>query len=80
MVPRECRSLAYHNVYTQSERSKYALVSDGTSFKYRPKKTIITQIIEDKRYLISTYIKNHADQFDDRVYDKFEDYQDNSLA
>ena len=80
MVPRNFRSLAYHNVYTQSERSKYALVSDGTSFKYRPKKTIISQIIEDKRYLISTYIKNHADQFDDRVYDKFEDYQNNSLA
>ena len=65
----------YHNVYAQSERSKYVLVSDGTSFKYRPKKTIIDQIIEDKRSLISLYLEEHADQFDDRVFDKFEAYQ-----
>ena len=65
----------YHNVYIQSERSKYALVSDGKTFTYRPKKTIIDQIIEDKRSLISLYLEEHADQFDDRVFDKFETYQ-----
>ena len=65
----------YHNVYAQSERSKYVLVSDGTSFKFRPKKTIIDQIIEDKRSLISLYLEEHANQFDDRIFDKFEAYQ-----
>ena len=45
----------YRNVYTTSERSSYAMVSDGERFRYRPKKTIIDHIIEEKRSLITAF-------------------------
>ena len=65
----------YHNVYTFSERSSYALVSDGTTFKYRPKKTIIDQIIEDKRSLLNHYVDYNGDQLGGKVLSKYEKYQ-----
>lgn len=66
----------YHNVYSISERSSYAMVSDGKSFKYRPKKTIIDQIIEDKRSLLNNYIDANGGQLGERVLKKYENYQD----
>jgi hypothetical protein len=65
----------YHNVYISSERSNYALVSDGKSFKYRPKKTIIDQIIEDKRSILNRYIDDNGEQLGDKVLKKYEQYQ-----
>lgn len=66
----------YHNIYTTSERSNYALVSDGESFKYTPKKTVIDQIIEDKRSLLNQYVDDNGDQLGERVLQKYERYQD----
>lgn len=37
----------YQNVYVGSERSNYAMVSDGQMFKHKPKKLVIDQIIND---------------------------------
>ena len=66
----------YHNVYISSERSNYAMVSDGKSFKYKPKKSIIDQIIEDKRSLLNQYIDDNGDQLGEKVLSKYEKYQD----
>lgn len=66
----------YHNVYSTSERSSYALISDGTSFKYRPKKTIIDQIIESKRSILNDYVDNNGDQLGEKVLKKYEKYQE----
>lgn len=66
----------YHNIYTASERSQYVMVSDGESFKYRPKKTVIDQIIEDKRSLLNQYVDDNGDQLGERVLKKYEKYQD----
>ena len=66
----------YHNVYISSERSSYAMVSDGKSFNYKPKKTIIDQIIEDKRSLLNQYIDDNGDQLGEKVLSKYEKYQD----
>ena len=66
----------YHNVYISSERSNYAMVSDGKSFKYKPKKTIIDQIIEDKRSLLNRYIDDNGDQLGEKVLSKYDKYQD----
>ena len=65
----------YHNVYVASERSKYALISDGTSFIYHPKKTIIDQIIEDKRHILNTYVDANGEQLGEKVLTKYERYQ-----
>ena len=35
------KELPEYNVYMQSERSSYALVSDGQGFKYKPKKLLL---------------------------------------
>lgn len=66
----------YHNVYSNSEHSRFVMVSDGESFKYRPKKTIIDQIIEDKRSLLNEYMDSKGEQLGDRVLKKYERYSD----
>jgi hypothetical protein len=66
----------YHNVFAKSERSNYALVSDGETFKHQPKKTIIDQIIESKRSILNEYIDENGDQLGDSVLKKYEKYQD----
>jgi hypothetical protein len=65
----------YHNVYSSSERSSYALVSDGKTFNYRPKKTIIDQIIEDKRSILNEYVDQNGEQLGEKVLRKYERYQ-----
>jgi hypothetical protein len=66
----------YHNVYSSSERSTMALVSDGKQFVYRPKKTIIDEIIDEKRSLINSYIDDNGDKLGQAVLDKYDRYQD----
>lgn len=66
----------YHNVYVPNERSSYAMVSDGKTFTYKPKKTIIDQIIEDKRSILNQYVDKNAYQFGDNVLTKYDQYQD----
>jgi len=66
----------YHNVYSTSERSSYALVSDGETFKYKPKKTVIDQIIESKRSILNSYVDNNGDQLGEKVLRKYEKYQE----
>lgn len=66
----------YHNVYTTSERSNYALISDGQVFKHQPKKTIIDQIIESKRSILKDYIASNGDQLGEKVLKRYERYQD----
>lgn len=65
----------YHNVYVANERSKFAMVSDGESFEYRPKKTIIDQIIEDKRSILNKYVDANGEQLGGKVLAKYERYQ-----
>ena len=65
----------YHNVYISSERSNYAMVSDGESFKYINKKTIIDQIIEDKRSILNQYIDDNGEQLGEKVLAKYDKYQ-----
>jgi len=66
----------YHNVYATCERSSYAMVSDGQSFKYRPKKTIIDQIIEDKRTILNDYVDQYGDQLGEKILSRYEKYKD----
>ena len=65
----------YHNVYTKSEKSSYALVSDGENFNNRPKKTVIDHIIEDKRSILNDYVDKNEKQLGKLVLDKYEKYQ-----
>ena len=66
----------YHNVYTTSEKSGFALVSDGERFRNRPKKTVIDQIIEEKRSILNNYVDNNEKQLGKEVLNKYEKYQD----
>jgi len=66
----------YHNVFVNSEHSNYAMVSDGKIFKYKPKKTIIDQIIEEKRSIINQYIDDNGEQLGEKVLNKYEKYQE----
>lgn len=65
----------YHNVYLNNEKAKYVMVSDGNRFSFRPKKTIIDQIIEDKRSILNHYIDENGDQLGEKVLAKYERYQ-----
>jgi hypothetical protein len=65
----------YHNVYISSERSNYAMVSDGKTFNHKPKKTIIDQIIEDKRSILNQYIDDNGEQLGEKVLSKYDKYQ-----
>lgn len=66
----------YHNVYTTSEKSSYALVSDGVRFCNRPKKSVIDQIIEDKCSILNEYIDSNGQQLGEKVLEKYEKYQE----
>lgn len=66
----------YHNVYTTSEKSNFALVSDGEKFRNRPKRTVIDQIIEDKKEILSTYVDKNDEQLGEAVLSKYEEYHD----
>jgi len=66
----------YHNVYTTGERSNYVLISDGEQFKHCPKKTIIDQIIEDKRQILNDYIDKNGRQLGGKVLLKYEKYKE----
>jgi hypothetical protein len=66
----------YHNVYSSSERSNYVMISDGKTFTHCPKKTIIDQIIEDKRSILNNYIDSNGEQLGEKVLKKYERYQD----
>ena len=50
-------------------------IEDEGRFRYRPKKTIIDQVIEDKRSLINLYIEQHADQIGEKLLQRYETYQ-----
>jgi hypothetical protein len=65
----------YHNVYVANERSKFAMVSDGKSFEYKPKKTIIDQIIEDKRSILEQYVEDNEEKLGGNVLAKYERYR-----
>ena len=66
----------YHNVYVSSERSNYAMVSNGRNFNYVPKKTVVDQIIEDMRVILNKYVDEHGDKLSNRVLKAHERYQD----
>jgi hypothetical protein len=66
----------YHNVYTTSEKSSFALISDGERFRNRPKKNVIDQIIEDKRAMLNEYVDSNGEQLGELVLEKYEKYQD----
>lgn len=66
----------YHNVCIKNERNAYASVSNGKEFKRKPKKTIIDQIIEDKRSLLNSYVDENGDKLGKKILDKYERYQD----
>lgn len=66
----------YHNIYINSEKSSYAMVSNGEEFEFKPKKNIIDQIIEDKMSLIGKYIGDNVEQFGDKVLVLYNKYCD----
>jgi hypothetical protein len=66
----------YHNIYTDSEQSKFVLISDGRGFEHHPKKTIIDQIIEEKRSLLNKYVDDNGEQLGEKVLKKYERYQE----
>jgi hypothetical protein len=65
----------YHNVYLPNEISHYALVSDGKTFKHKPKKIIIDQVIRDKRSLLDHYVDENKEQFGKKILGKYERFQ-----
>lgn len=68
--------IEYHNVFTTSEKSSYASVHDGKRFNNKPKKTVIDQIIEDKRTMLNNYVDSNESQLGKQVLDKYDKYQD----
>lgn len=65
----------YHNVFINSDRSNYAMISNGKRFKRCLKKTVIDQIIENTRSILNQYAEDHNDQLGDKVIRKYESYQ-----
>lgn len=65
----------YHNVYMPSDRAQFAMVSDGKSFEYRPKKTVIDQIIEAKRSILNQYVGDNGQQLGSKVLRTYDRYQ-----
>lgn len=66
----------YNNVYINSVRDPYAMVSNGNKFTHRPKNLIIGDIIEQSISWLQSYVDDNGDKLGDKVIKKYEQYRD----
>jgi hypothetical protein len=66
----------YNSIKITNKKDPYAQVSDGKKYVYVPKKTTITQLIENKREILQRYIDENGDKYGEKILRKYQNYSD----
>jgi hypothetical protein len=66
----------YNSVKITNKKDPYAQISNGINFIYVPKKSTISQLIENKRELLQTYVDEHGDKYGEKILRKYQNYID----
>lgn len=66
----------YNSVKITNKKDIFAQVSDGHKYIYASKKSIITQLIENKKNLLEEYIDNNGDKYGKLILKKYQNYID----
>lgn len=61
---------------TINKRDPYAQISDGEKYVYASKKSIITQLIENKRHILQEYVDNNGDNYGEKILRRYQNYVD----
>jgi hypothetical protein len=64
----------YTNVYISNLKLPYAMVSDGTRFRHKSKKTIIDEIIEQSVHMLQIYVD--GSDLTQKIFKRYAQYQD----
>jgi hypothetical protein len=64
----------FNNIKLSNKREQIGLVFDGKQYSYMPRKKIISQLIENKRVIMNTYVEKHEDTIDIRSINKYQKY------
>lgn len=66
----------YNSIKITNKREPYAQISDGEKYIYASKKSIITQLIENKRHILQEYVDNHGDKYGEKILKRYQNYVD----
>ena len=66
----------YNSIKITNKKDPFAQVSDGKKYIYIPKKTTISQLIENKREILQKYVDDNGDKYGEKILKKYQNYVD----
>jgi len=66
----------FNSVKITDKKSPFAKISDGDKYIYASKKSIITQLIENKRNILQEYVDNNGDKYGEKILKRYQNYID----
>lgn len=64
----------YNSVKLTNKKGPFIQVSDGKQFIYAPRKSTITQLIENKRDILQRYVNRNGDKYGEKILKKYHNY------
>ena len=66
----------YNSIKITNKKDPFAKISDGHKYIYASKKSIITQLIENKRHILQEYVDNNGDKYGEKILRRYQNYVD----
>jgi len=66
----------YNSIKLTNKKDQIVQVSDGHKYIYAPKKSVIAQLIENKREILQKYVDNNGDKYGEKILKKYQNYID----
>lgn len=73
---KEIDALKKHPQTITNKKDPFAQISDGHKYIYASKKSIITQLIENKRHILQEYVDNNGDKYGEKILRRYQNYVD----
>jgi hypothetical protein len=64
----------YNSIKLPNKKEPFVQVSDGKHFVYAPRKTAISQLIENKREILHKYVDYNGDKYGEKILKKYHNY------
>jgi DNA-directed RNA polymerase subunit RPC12/RpoP len=64
----------YNSIKVTNKKDHVIQVSDGHKYVYAPKKSIISQLIENKREILQKYVDVNGDKYGEKILKKYQNY------
>lgn len=66
----------YNSIRVTNKKDQFVQVSNGHKYIYAPKKSIISQLIENKREILQKYVDDNGDKYGEKILKKYQNYVD----